>query len=258
MTDFGQRDGYVGVMKGVVLGITPHAQLVDITHEIEPQKVAAGAWILATSYRYFPRGTTFVCVVDPGVGSVRYPIAMYAGEWFFVGPDNGLFSYVFTEQPLHEVVILSKPAYRLEQMSTTFHGRDIFAPGAAHIARGLPLAALGPSIDPLQLQRLDLKFPMRQGERIDGYIVYIDYYGNLITNIPLSMVPALFSSPEVQLTVCGSVITERRRFFAEGEEGSPFIYSDSSGYVSVAVHSGNAARTLHVGSGEPVRLVVKS
>ncbi|HLX56576.1 MAG TPA: SAM-dependent chlorinase/fluorinase, partial [Ktedonobacteraceae bacterium] len=126
MTDFGVGDGDVGVMKGVIAGIAPDAHIIDITHSVPPQQIASGAWILAAAYRYFPANTVFVCVVDPGVGSTRGAIALHAGEWFFVGPDNGLFSYVLAEQPAHAAALLSNPAYHLQQVSATFHGRDIF------------------------------------------------------------------------------------------------------------------------------------
>src|SRR5947209_15114493 len=117
MTDFGLGDGDVGVMKGVIAGITPEVHIIDITHDIAPQNIPSGAWILASAYRYFPAGTAFVCVVDPGVGSVRAAIALHAGDWFFVGPDNGLFSYVLSEQPVHGAVTLSNPSYHLSQVS---------------------------------------------------------------------------------------------------------------------------------------------
>src|SRR5207248_3664906 len=139
MTDFGLGDGDVGVMKGVIVGIVPNVQIIDITHDVAPQNVPSGAWILASGYRYYPPRTVFVCVVDPGVGSSRGAIAVHAADWFFVGPDNGLFSYIFVEQIVHEAVVLDNPAYHLPQVSSTFHGRDIFAPAGAHLARGVAL-----------------------------------------------------------------------------------------------------------------------
>lgn len=263
MTDFGSGDGDVGVMKGVVLGIAPDAQLVDITHDVAPQNVPSGAWILAAAYRYFPKGTVYNCVVDPGVGSVRRPIAVHAGDWFFVGPDNGLFSYVLAEQPVHEVAVLSNPAYHLPRVSSTFHGRDVFAPSAAHIARGVALAELGELVDPASLERINLEQARRQGGHIEAQVIHVDNFGNLITSIPLSMVPDLFTSSRAALGFPrqGAVISERRRFFSEGHlegEGAqgprPFIFGDSSGYVGVAVRDGNAAKTLGVGYADPVAL----
>ncbi len=262
MTDFGLDDGDVGVLKGVALGITPDAQLIDITHTVAPQNVASGAWILSASYRYFPRGTVFVCVVDPGVGSSRKPIAVAAGDWYFVGPDNGLFSYVFAEQPVHSVVTLSQSAYHLPQVSSTFHGRDIFTPVGAHIASGVALSELGPSVDPVTLQRLDLRLATRQGNEIqDAHILHVDHFGNLVTNIPLRLVPDLFSSSHVEarLTHQKVHISERRPFFSDStqsQDTQPFLFGDSSGYVGIAIRNGNAARTLHVSYGDSMTFVI--
>jgi S-adenosylmethionine hydrolase len=217
LTDFGHGDGYVGIMKGVMLGIAPDAQLVDITHDVAPQNVASAAWILASSYHYFPRGTVFTCVVDPGVGSTRQPIALHAGHWFFVGPDNGLFSYALAEQPVHEAVLLSQAAYHLPQVSATFHGRDIFAPVSAHIAQGVALKELGPALDPASLQRLAISPAQREGDRIVAQVLHIDHFGNLITTIPLRLVPDLFTCQEARLTFVAQniTVTERRQFFAD-------------------------------------------
>ncbi|GAC1424593.1 MAG: SAM-dependent chlorinase/fluorinase [Ktedonobacteraceae bacterium] len=262
MTDFGLDDGDVGVLKGVALGITAEAQLIDITHTVAPQNVASGAWILAASYRYFPRGTVFVCVVDPGVGSSRKPIAVAAGDWYFVGPDNGLFSYVFAEQTVHHVVTLSQPAYHLAQVSSTFHGRDIFTPVAAHIASGVALSELGSSVDPETLERLDLGLATRQDNHVqDARVLHVDHFGNIVTNIPLHLVPDLFTSSHVEASFTAQKvsISERRRFFSEStqsQDTQPFIYGDSSGFVGIAIRNGNAAHTLHVGYGAPMTFAV--
>lgn len=258
LTDFGLSDGYVGVMKGVVSAILPDAQLIDITHAIEPQNVVAAAWVLSTSYRYFPAGTVYTCVVDPGVGSQRHAIAMRAGEYVFVGPDNGLFSYILAQQPVQEVVALINPAYHLPQVSSTFQGRDIFSPAAAHVARGVALSELGPQLDPATLQRLDLEQPSRQGERITAQIAYIDHFGNLITNLALEQVPELFGSQSVELRVRGLVVTQRRRFFSEGsaEDTRPFLYADSSGHLAIAIRNGNAAQTLGIAVGEVLSVIL--
>ncbi|HEU5228623.1 MAG TPA: SAM-dependent chlorinase/fluorinase [Ktedonobacteraceae bacterium] len=262
MTDFGLVDGYVGVMKGVVLGIAPGVQLLDITHSIAPQDIFTGAWVLGTSYRYFPKGTVFVCVVDPGVGSARRPVVLHAGNWFFVGPDNGLFGYVLAEEVLHEVVALSNPVYHLPQVSSTFHGRDVFSPVAAHLALGVSLTTVGTAIDPSSLESLPIARATRQGERVTASIVHVDQFGNLITNIPLALVPELFNSSTIQLTFTTSnvIITERSRFFAgaSGNERAklPFIYGDSSGYVAVAVCNDNAARILGIDRGTDCVLLI--
>lgn len=261
MTDFGTGDGDVGVMKGVIAGITPNAHIIDITHDIAPQRVASGAWVLAASYRYFPTGTVFVCVVDPGVGSSRGAIALHAGEWFFVGPDNGLFSYILAEQPAHAAALLSNPAYHLRHVSSTFHGRDIFSPVGAHLAReGAALMRdLGASIDPTTLIRLESAQPVRRGSNIEAHIIHVDNFGNLITSVPLTMLPNLFDLRQAQATLPqrGKVVEERRRFFADGpEDGRPFIYGDSSGYVAIAVRNGNAAQTLGAAYGDAITFVI--
>ncbi|GCE47199.1 hypothetical protein EI42_00725 [Thermosporothrix hazakensis] len=261
LTDFGTADGYVGVMKGVMLDTEPHAQMVDITHEIAPQDVPAGAWILANSYRYFPKGTVFLCVVDPGVGSVRHPIAVHLGDWYFVGPDNGLFSYILAQQPIHQAVVLENPAYRLTQVSSTFHGRDIFAPAAAALACGVALTELGPTLAPEALQRLQFVEPVRAGAEIEGSVVHIDHFGNIITNIPLTMVPELDGDRSAQLTFTEHDVrvTGYRPTFAAPQAGGaahPFIYGDSSGFVAVAIQNGNAAATLGIQRGASLKLTL--
>lgn len=263
LTDFGSGDGDVGIMKGVIAGITPDAHIIDITHDVTPQNIASGAWILAVSYRYFPAHTVFVCVVDPGVGSVRRAIALHAGSWFFVGPDNGLFSYVLAEQPAHGAMLLSNPAYHLPHVSSTFHGRDIFAPVGAHLARDNTAVFhhLGTAIDPAALQRLDIGQPTQRGAAIDAHIIHVDHFGNLITSIPLSMLPGWFSDPQLRIVFPqeGLVVDRRRRFFADGPaDGQPFIYGDSSGYLGIAIRNGSAAQTLGVGYGTSITLVTST
>ncbi len=262
MTDFGIGDGDVGVMKGVIAGITPDAHIIDVTHHVAPQNVSSGAWILAASYRYFPKNTVFVCVVDPGVGSTRGAIAVYAGDWYFVGPDNGLFSYVISEQPIHAAVLLTNSTYHLPTVSSTFHGRDIFAPVGAYLARGLTdiFFDLGPSVDPATLRRLEVGGAIRRGTTINAHIVHVDNFGNLITSIPLTLVPELYTASQVQIVFTNEGITveERRRYFADGpDDGQAFIYGDSSGYVGIAVRNGNAAKTLGVGFGAPIALITE-
>lgn len=263
LTDFGLDDGYVGVLKGVILGVAPNAQLIDITHTIAPQRIASGAWILASSYRYFPAGTVFACIVDPGVGSTRYPIAIHAGNWFFVGPDNGLFDPILREQSVHGVVALSNPAFHLPHVSTTFHGRDIFSPCAAHLAMGVALGDLGPSLDPATLQRLSLNEATRNGSTVNGHVAHIDTYGNIITNVPRSLVPDFFSSPHVEMTFPSQhvVVTQRRHFFSDQplhstHPDTPFLYIDSSGHVGIAINGGNAARALDMSNDAPMTFVL--
>lgn len=263
LTDFGSEDGYVGTMKGVIAGIAPDAHVIDITHEIAPQQVADGAWVLASVYRYFPARAVFVCVVDPGVGSTRRAVALHAGEWYFVGPDNGLFHFIREEQAVHQAILLTNAAYHLRQVSATFHGRDIFAPVGAHLAQsgGQALPDLGTAVDPTTLQRLNIPPPIRKGAAIEGRVIHIDHFGNLITNVPLAMVPDLFDLPQVKALFpgCTQTVQHRRRFFAgsEHEEAkeAPFIYGDSSGYIAIAIQNGNAAQDMGIAYGASIVFV---
>ena len=165
----------------------------------------------------------------------------------------------FVEQIVHEAVVLDNPAYHLPQVSSTFHGRDIFAPAGAHLARGVALHELGTPIDPAALQPLDVSPPVRHGSRGEAHILHVDHFGNLITSIPLAMVPELFSSSQVQIVFpqTHAVVDRRRRFFADGpDDGQPFIYSDSSGYVGIAVRNGHAATLLNAGFGAPIAFFI--
>ena len=260
MTDFGIGDGDVGVMKGVIVGITPEAHIIDITHNVGPQNVSSGAWILAAGYRYFPKNTVFICVVDPGVGSTRGAIALHAGDWYFVGPDNGLFSYVMSEQPVHAAVLLTNSSYHLPTVSSTFHGRDIFSPVGAYLARGLTdvFFELGPSVNPAALKRLEVAGAVRNGTTVNAHIVHVDNFGNLITSIQLNVVPELYTVSQVKIVFkdYGVIVDKLRQFFAEGpDDGQAFIYGDSSGYIGIAVRNGNAAKTLGIGFGAPLTLI---
>lgn len=260
LTDFGLSDGFVAVMHAVALGITPQARLIDISHAIPPQRITDGAWTLANTYRYFPPSTVFVCVVDPGVGSVRRPLALHAGDWYFVGPDNGLFSYILMQQPVHKAVALQNSAYHLQNISSTFHGRDIFSPVAAYLARGVTLDDLGPALDPASLVRLPLQPAHRDGQHVEGSVAHIDHFGNLLTNIPSQLVPELFHAPSVSLTIANTTIRDRQRYFADPSQhtGSPFIFVDSSNYLAIAIRNGNAARTLNVSCDTPLSLTIDS
>ncbi len=182
LTDFGTKDGFVGVMKGVALSINPEVRLVDLSHEVEPFDVLGGALLLKAHHRYFPKGSIFVGVVDPGVGTERKPIAVRTENYTFVGPMNGLFDLVLKEESPLKVVELTNPEYRLKAVNNTFHGRDIFTPAAAHLSKGIPIEVLGRKIR----YRFTLKFPKPKTlpRKVEGEIVYFDRFGNAITNVP--------------------------------------------------------------------------
>ncbi len=253
LTDFGTRDGYPGIMRGVILGIALASPVVDLTHEIPPQDVATGAWVLSTAWRYFPRGTIFLAVVDPGVGTGRRAVALRAGERFFVGPDNGLFSLVTAQAPAEEAVALDNPRYQLAQPSATFHGRDIFAPAAAYLAASVPLAALGSPLAPESLVTIALPAPHREGDSLVGHVLHVDVFGNLITDFAGTLADALLSLPGVSFTLGGTRIADRATTFASGPAGKAFALRDSSGHLAFAVRDGSAAALLGVGRGAEVR-----
>ncbi|HKT38508.1 MAG TPA: SAM-dependent chlorinase/fluorinase [Ktedonobacterales bacterium] len=248
LTDFGASDGYPGVMKGVILGIAPATPLVDLTHEIAPQDVRAGAWVLHTAWRYFPEGSVFLCVIDPGVGSARRAIALQAGGRIFVGPDNGLFSYLLAD-PFDadaRAVILAYPRYFAAHPSDTFHGRDIFAPAAAWLATGITIEELGPAVPAENLARLPLRQPTWQGDTLIASCAHSDHFGNILTTIAGDLARVVLSASAARLTIADHSVTARARTFAEGPEGELFLYLDSSGHLAIARRNGSALATLAI------------
>lgn len=259
LSDFGLTDGYVGVMKAVALTIAPGASLVDISHDVAPQDVEMGAWLLGMAWRYFPVGSVLLCVVDPGVGSTRRAIALEAHGRVFVGPDNGLFTSPLEDEPNDNesvrCVSLDNPRYHLPSPSATFHGRDIFAPCAAHLVAGVPLAALGSLIDAATLVRLeDARQPVWQGDEVVGRVAHIDHYGNLITNIGPELARQALDQPAARVVVAGREVWARATHFAAGPADAPFFVQDSSGALSIAVRGGSAVVALGVRRGDPVTL----
>ncbi|HEU0027008.1 MAG TPA: SAM-dependent chlorinase/fluorinase [Ktedonobacterales bacterium] len=254
LTDFGLRDGYVGMMKAVALGIAPDARIVDISHDIAPQDIEMGSWTLGIAWRYFPAGSVLVCVVDPGVGGERRAITLAAGGRYFVGPDNGLFTHVLAQAPAERCVELTNTAYHLPGASATFHGRDIFAPCGAHLLAGVTLDTLGAPVDPETLARLPIPLaPSWEGETLVGRVAHVDHFGNLISDIPLAE-PSTLSASGVRIEVGGCVIARYATHFAAGPVDELFALRDSSRALAIAVRDGSAAAALGVGRGAVVRV----
>jgi S-adenosyl-L-methionine hydrolase (adenosine-forming) len=254
LTDFGLEDGYPGIMKGVMLGIAPQAQFVDITHLIPPEDIAAGAWILHTAWRYFAVGTIFLCVVDPGVGTARRPIALRSAGRFFVGPDNGLFGYVLDEGGPISAVELDRTEFHLPEPSSTFHGRDIFAPCAAHLATGVSFDALGSPVDSSTLTVNSLPPTAVHGGMLSGVVIHCDHFGNIITNFGAELTKAILAAPNSRVTVGETAISDRAATFAAGPSGKPFLVTDSSGYLAIAVGNASAAARLGATRGTSVQV----
>ncbi len=249
LTDFGTRDHYAGTMKGVILAIAPAATLVDISHDIAPQDVLAGAFQLAASYRYFPAGTIFLGVVDPGVGTARRAIAAEAGRYRFVAPDNGLLTLVFRQAPPARVVELRAADYALETVSATFEGRDRFAPAAAWLATGIDLGALGPAVD--GWQRLDVPEPVMDGASIRGVVLAVDRFGNLVTNIPRDWVERLGA---VRCTVADRAVAALVTTYGAMPAGTACALFGSSNYLEIAISGGSAAEQLRLTRGAAVEV----
>jgi S-adenosyl-L-methionine hydrolase (adenosine-forming) len=253
LTDFGQRDGYVAAMKGVMLGLDPAAKLVDISHEVEPQNVAAGTFILESHFRYFPAGTVHVAVVDPGVGSERAALACYGDGHFFVAPDNGLLDFCRSFSDLQTVRLTQKKFWR-ETISSTFHGRDIFAPVAAHLARGEPLPHLG---EPFVLQR---KLPPLQcqieGKVLQGQIAYIDRFGNLISNISEQHLHEFANNQTITITLAAHLIGSLSKTYADVPPDAPIALISSFGFLEIGVNLGNAQMHFGAQRGTPIAIKV--
>jgi hypothetical protein len=249
ITDFGTVDGYAGVVKGVLLSLAPDLQIVDITHEVEPWNVSAAAWIAANTYKYFPNGTVHVAIVDPGVGTSRRPVAVVSAAGTFVGPDNGIFSAVTAGAKGLSVYELTEKKFWLKPVSATFHGRDIFAPVAARLATGITASQLGKKIEAETLVKLPLP-PVVCGENwVEGQIVYEDRFGNLISNIPLSL-----TATGAGCLVDGKKIGALSYTYASAAGGQPLAVPGSHGFVEIGLPLGSAASALKAGVGSAVRL----
>lgn len=250
-TDFGTADGYAAAMKGILLSMAPQATLVDATHEILPQAVRQAAVAVNAFAPYFPPGTIHVIVVDPGVGTDRAILAVSAIGQIFLAPDNGLLSLIFERDPQAQVRRVENRALFRPELSSTFHGRDIFAPVAAHLASGVPFEAVGPATADYILGII----PHAQvsGETVRGRIIYKDHFGNLITNIRREHLAGK-DVAAVKVKTGAVELTGLRSAYGEVEKGCPLALIGSAGYLEIAVREGNAAEVLGVGEDEEVEV----
>lgn len=256
MTDFGLRDPYVGVMKGVIAGISPQTPVIDLTHGVSPQNIRQGAFFLETSASYFPDGAIFVAVVDPGVGTGRRAIALVSerSRRIFIAPDNGLLSGIIAGGGVATCYEITSRDRMLAGQSATFHGRDIFSPAAAHLAAGAAPESLG---DPIALESC-ARIPRAEnrtndgGTSWDGEIVYADIYGNLVTSLPADLVEP---GRPACLTTENSHTVPLLRTYGDVEEGEALAYRGSSGFLEIAVRNGDASRSLGAKEGERVTLI---
>ena len=257
LSDFGLQDDFVGTCHGVIKRIAPEAQIIDVTHGIPPQQVLQGALVLASTLPYMPVGV-HLAVVDPGVGSSRRPLALRDREGrYFVGPDNGLLVPAADLAGIESAHELANPDYALETISRTFHGRDLFSPAAAHLARGVPVDELGPPLAADALVRLDIPQPEIGAHRIAGTVLYVDSFGNVALNVTREHVAELGIVPgtQVELELGGErFYAVAARTFADARAGDIMLYEDSYRNMSVAIPNGNAAEMLHARAGQSIRI----
>lgn len=249
LTDFGWRDGYVGAMKGVILGINPRCQVVDVAHELDPHDIMAGALVLEGVFSFFPEGTVFVAVVDPGVGGKRKPLAVEVEGRFLVGPDNGLFTLVLQGKAFHAFEIRKK-RFVLPRISSTFHGRDIFAPVAAYLSLGVRPEELGPELPGEELVSLAIPAPTRDERGTEGEVIYVDRFGNLVTNLRPEDMP----SGEPLIEVEGVQIKGVKTSYEEAERGQVLAIWGSSGRLELSMRERPLKEETGWGVGTKVRV----
>lgn len=241
-TDFGETDPYVAMMKGVILCINPDARIVDITHQVPAGSIHDGASIIKEAYKYFPSGTVHVGVVDPGVGGKRRPIAVLADNYFFVGPDNGLFWPVMETQGHRDVIHLTEKRYWMHTISPTFHGRDIFAPVAAHLSLGVSPFLLGEKFD--DPSTLASPLPSRNNSDLVGETIRVDHFGNIITNITREHLGPFLTSKGLTIKIGSLVLQKISTTYTDVPEGQPLALIGSSGHLEIAVNMGRATDYL--------------
>jgi len=259
ITDFGYRDHYVGAMKGVIASIAPAATVIDLTHGIPAQSIIAGAIALRESWRYFPRRTVFLAVVDPGVGTARAPIAIETRIGArFIGPDNGLLWLAANQAGIKRAVKLTSPRHRLTHVSATFHGRDIFAPAAAYLWRGTPISALGPALPASSIAQLELPRPLDSAREVRGEVIYVDGFGNLVSNIDRQTAEQFmtrFRHKSLSVRISGGAAMRLFDAYGDAPKGAPLATFGSFGLLEVALRDGNAAAHFAAGPGTSVSLI---
>lgn len=262
-TDFGLEDGYVAAMKGTVLSIAPDARLIDVTHQVHPQDIMEAAFVLQSVQPYFPDGTIHLVVVDPGVGTSRRAVALRQGRHWFVGPDNGIFPLALQDGSPDEVVELDEPdVWRSPTPSNTFHGRDIFAPAAGHLAAGRALSDLGSSVD--QLEQLQWGTPIVDPPSVVGRVAHVDHFGNCITNVDRPTLaeaadlretsPSSDAFPALKAFAGSTILTTLHSTYGAVPEGEPLLLFGSTGLLEIGVNGGNAAELLDIRKGDSVKV----
>jgi S-adenosylmethionine hydrolase len=254
LTDFGTKDHYVASMKGVILNINPRCLLIDITHQVSSHNIREGAYILANAYSYFPKGTIHLAVVDPGVGGARKPLLIVTPNYSFVGPDNGLFTMVTRKESVEQIIALDKQKYHLPKVSTTFHGRDIFAPVAAYLSLGIKPNAFGHTID--SLEGLGSERPVIKEGKLSGEILHVDSFGNLVSNIDKGILFRFTEGRPLVIRAGRKTIRGLKRGYWEGKKDEPIALLGSGGFLEISVREGNAQKAMKVKRGDPIQIII--
>ena len=255
-TDFGRSDPYIAMMKGVILSVNPDATIIDVTHQIPAHSIKEGSLIIKASYTYFPSGTVHVGVVDPGVGGTRRPIAILVDNHFFVGPDNGLFSSIIETQRHTDVIHLNKTRYWMHNISPTFHGRDIFAPIAAHLSLGVNPFSMGEKID--NPTHLASPLPQKNNGDLVGEVIRVDHFGNLITNITKEHLGPFLVSKDLIIRLGRVTLKKISTTYNDVPEGQPLALIGSSHLLEIAVNMGKATDFLGPEHGVGTKVQVSS
>jgi S-adenosylmethionine hydrolase len=254
LTDFGLADGFIGAMKGVILDINPDCRIIDLTHHIQPHDVMGAALVLGQTYSFFPTGTIHVAVVDPGVGGERKPLVLEAGDYLFVGPDNGIFTFVLRREQGVRAFELVEERFRLPRVSQTFHGRDIFAPAAAHLSQEIDPQEMGPLLDVSRLTTLAVPVPLLKDAELSGEVIWVDSFGNLVTNISQEDVGVIASDDLIVIDIAGERIQGLKTAYDQGQAGEIIALWGSAGFLEIALKGENLSRARQWERGEPVRI----
>ncbi len=259
LTDFSWHNWYLGVMKGVIKGINPDVRVVDLCHDVSSQDVREGSFILSNSFGYFPKGAIFLCVVDPGVGTKRKNIVVQTEDHLFVAPDNGILSSIFEKAKVEKVYDVEPGEYTLPVKGSTFYGRDVFAPIAAHLSRGVRPEEMGRELESVLIVPAS-KPVLNKGGGILGRAVYVDAFGNIITNIEEEYLGAVYPGglEHVSVRLAGRTIKGVGRYYAQGEEGMLIALINSWGYLEIAVNKGSAWRELGLKEKKSLEIFISS
>ena len=253
LTDFGLNDNFVGVVKGVILGINPKVNIVDISHGIKPRDILQAAFLLKSSYHYFPRQTIHLVIIDPGVGSERKSIVVKTKDYYFIGPDNGVLSLALKKEiKIIDIISISNKRFFLKPISSTFHGRDIFAPVAAYLSCGRNITDFG--VPQKSFRHLDFPQPKTKGRALQGQIIYIDHFGNLITNIQETIFRKFVKERQARISLGGQIIDKVSRSYLEVEKNKPLAIFGSFGTLEISLSCGSARDYLRAREGQKVEV----